>query len=497
MPRSPLSAKPSGPLRRLLAIAATRLIRRMVGFAGHDGTSLPGMIAARIDPTLVSALSADLGRVVVVVGTNGKTTTSRLTARILEGIEGAPPLANRSGANLPQALASTLLAAASSTGRLRQPGQSAVFEVDELAFDRVVDQIVPTVVIILNLFRDQMDRYGEVDKVVERWRSALARLPRTTILASCADDPRVEELVAGSGLPVVRFGFGAEPQPSCLPAAGAGPTIDRACGGAVRAELDPPAAIDAVACPVCGATLRSAWHSIGHLGDWFCPDGHVRRLSPDVTAAGGPAGDSAQGSVTFQGTFGRMTAQVHLAGASGAYDAAAALAGSMALGIEPTLAIRALDGATPAFARLEEAKVGRRRVVLALVKNPASMTESTEAAAALAPDGVLLGLSDEPADGRDVSWIWDVDMARFAAVPVVGVTGTRRGDMALRLKYAVRGGAAPWPIISRDGHAGRALAETLAAIPVNGTLVVLATYTSLLAIRAVLERSGAVSAIPR
>ncbi len=447
-----------------MAVAA--VTRRAVVIVRHRGTSLPGLIARKIDPGLVASLAEDLGPVVFVVGTNGKTTTARLTARILEAVDGVPPVANRSGANLAQGLASTLVAEADRRGRLRRPGRSAVFEVDEFALGGVVDQL---------------DRMGEVEAVVESWRGVFGRLPPSTIVVSCADDPRVEGLIVESGLRVIRFGMESGLRTALSPDRG-----------------NPPSLVDPVGCPACGTALETTWRSIGHLGDWACPLGHVRRRPPDVfVSVAGPDDEGGPAIVTLGGSFGRMSARVHLGGISAAYDAAAAATAALALGIAPAAAIGALDGATPAFGRLEEAWIGRRRIVMALVKNPSSMTESLEVAAALAPDGVLLGLSDEPADGRDISWIWDVNLEPLRAVPEIGLTGTRRDDMALRLKYERPTMAAGWRIVTRVGAPEVALAAMLAVVPPEGTLVVLATYTSLLAIRSTLERRGIVPAIPR
>ncbi len=484
--RVPVSrSRPEAPvarsLRRSLAVGVTTFARQAVRLVGHRGTSLPGLIARKIDPSLVSSLAADLGSVVFVVGTNGKTTTARLAARIFESVDRTPPLANRSGANLAQGIASTLVAEADRFGRLRHAGRTAVFEVDELALERVLDDTIPTVLVVLNLFRDQLDRMGEVETVIERWRGALLRLPRTTIVVSCADDPRVDALIVASGLPLIRFGLAA----------------GKATVSTVE-EGDQSSLVDAVGCPVCGAPLVTTWRSIGHLGDWACPLGHVRRSTPDISVSvASPEQGIGPAVITFDGSFGRMSARVHLGGLSAAYDAAAAVTAAIATGITPAAAIGALDGATPAFGRLEEAWVDRRRIVMALVKNPASMTESVEVAAALVPDGVLLGLSDEPADGRDVSWIWDVDLEPLRAVTAIGLTGTRRDDMALRLKYEPHPTSAAWRVVTRVGAPEVALAAMLESVPAEGTLVVLATYTSLLAIRSQLERSGLVPAMPR
>jgi UDP-N-acetylmuramyl tripeptide synthase len=487
----------SRPLRRLVAIGLAAAARRTVGLVEHGGTSLPGMLAERVDPTILAGLAADLGRVILVVGTNGKTTTARLTARIVGAVDGQPPIANRSGANLRQGLTSTLVAEAALRGGLRTPGRTAVFEVDELALPAVLAAVRPAALVITNLFRDQLDRYGEVDMVIDRWRTALSRLPASTVIVACADDPRVDRLAADSGLPTIRFGLGHESQWSSP-----GQSLFEQAAPAVgdparaRAAVADPVVADPVDCPTCGRPLVFTWRSIGHLGDWACPLDHVRRAEPDLTVQ---PGDGAIGPdrLRFRGAFGEAEATVHLGGASGAYDAAAAIGAAMAVGVQPAVAIRAIDGATPAFGRLEEMSIGPRRIVLALAKNPASLTESAQVAAARHPDGILLGLSDEPADGRDVSWIWDVDFERLRGIPAIGLTGTRADDLALRLKYARLPAAPAWPIVAVEPLVDRALDAMLSKIRPGGTLVVLATYTALLGIRRTLERRGVVSAIPR
>ena len=484
-------SKRSRRLRRLVAIGLAGAARRTVGLVDHGGTSLPGMLAQRVDPTILAGLADDLGRVIFVVGTNGKTTTARLTARIMADADGRRPIANRSGANLRQGLVSSLVAEASLRGRLRTPGRTAVFEVDELALPAVLEAVRPTAIVITNLFRDQLDRYGEVDMVIDRWRGALARLPATTVIVACADDPRVDRLATDSALPTIRFGLShASDDSDGSPESDGSPDGDSPSDGVAPTVADP------VDCPSCGRPLVFTWRSIGHLGDWACPVGHVRRPKPDLAVT---FEDTADGPsrLRLSGAFGEAGATVHLSGASGAYDAAAAVGAAMAVGVEPVAAIRALDGATPAFGRLEEMSIGPRRIVLALAKNPASLTESARAAASRHPDGVLLGLSDEPADGRDVSWIWDVDFEQLRGIPAIGLTGTRADDLALRFKYAHVPAAVAWPIVAVEPLVDRALDAMLARIQPGGTLVVLATYTSLLGIRRTLQRRGVVSAMPR
>ena len=189
---------------------------------------------------------------------------------------------------------------------------------------------------------------------------------------------------------------------------------------------------------------------------------------------------------------------LRLTGAAGAYDAAAAVLAATTLGLDPTTAVAAIDRATPAFGRLEEIDVGGKRVVLTLAKNPASLAQAAEATAVRHADGLLIGLGDCPADGRDVSWIWDAALESLPRSQSLRLTGTRADDLALRFKYGSDGDASDDPrryIV--DGEIGHALEASLGQIRRGETLMVVATYTTLLGIRQLLERRGAAPAIPR
>ncbi len=180
----------SGRPRRGFAIGVARLVTRLAWLTAHHGTALPGLVAEWIDPTILAELADGLGPVIVVLGTNGKTTTTRLVATILEHAHGVPPVSNRSGANMRQGVVSAIIGDRPSRRAAARP--AAVFEVDELAFAGVVTALHPAAVVILNLLRDQLDRYGEIDRVEEQWVRDLAMLPPETMLITCADDPRVE-----------------------------------------------------------------------------------------------------------------------------------------------------------------------------------------------------------------------------------------------------------------------------------------------------------------
>lgn len=468
-------------------MGAARGATAAAGVAGHRGTALPGMVAERVWSTALPDLARQLGRVAVVVGTNGKTTSSRLLVRVIERLD-REPLANRSGANMRQGIVAALVADADGRGRLRARGAPAVFEVDELALETVLPGLTAPVILATNLFRDQLDRYGEADAIVDRWAAALRAAPPGAVLVHCADDPRLTMLAAEAALPTLTFGL-------------AGPPAD-------RSELtgDQSTVADPVACRTCGRPLVYRWRSIGHLGDFACPDGHVRRSDLTVSvrvrrpgigrADEAPPGRAARPPSTLElgGPFGSCSAPAPLRGLPNAYNVAGVVAAASALGLEGCAALEALAGTGAAFGRLEELRLDGRRVVLALVKNAVSLAEMAALADEIAPDAVLLGLNDAPADGRDVSWIWDAPLGNLVVGRPVGLTGSRATDLRLRLTYDAVSGP---DIALLDERLEPAFDAMLAATPAGGTLMVVTTYTVLMHLRAALVRRGHAAPVPR
>jgi len=473
----------SGRVRRAIATAVARGSLRASSLGGHHGTALPGYLAERIDPTILPALGQRVAPVVLVIGANGKTTTTRLIATILERAIGTPVVTNRSGANLRQGIISALLQDRHQRGRW----QPAVLEVDELAFRSVARDLRPTVVVILNLVRDQLDRYGEIDTVVDRWTQDLAALPAGAALVTCADDPRVEALARAAGRRTVRFGLRAEPP------AGAVSSPDRMRG------LEPIA--DARPCPECGSPVETAAGSAA-VGPWRCPTCHLERPRPDLEAHIESEGS---GWLTLgldgplvRGPSSRPTepVRVRLAGIAGAHDVAAAVLTAIVLGVDPRLAVTEVDQATPAFGRFEELEVDDRQVVLTLAKNPASLAAAAAAVVSRRPDGLLIGLADRAADGRDVSWIWDAPLDRLPEIAPTTLTGSRADDLALRFKYSLRAPTSGARLVV-DRVIEHAFDSSLGRVRPGGTLMVLGTYTALLGVRSVLERRGLAPTLPR
>ena len=488
-PLQPGTTSRRSGIRRPAAIGLARIAARAVGLARHQGTALPGFAAERVWPGAFGALAGQLRSTVLVIGTNGKTTTSGLIAEIVRSGHGRP-IANRSGANMRQGIVSSLVEAADLHGRLR-PGEAgprdAVFEVDEMALEQILPELGPSVIVATNLFRDQLDRYGEADSIVDRWAAALANAADDSILVYCADDPRLAMLASGTRLASVTFGL-------------AGPPADRdAASDAGGSVADP------VACRTCGRQLAYTWRSVGHLGAFACPEGHIRRLDPDVTIESmaatsrrsPDAGADGRATIAMRGRFGAATARPALPGLTNAYNVGAAVAAGAALGYDLAQSSEAIDGYAGPFGRLEWIEVDGRHLVVILIKNTVSLAETVYLGPTLGADVVLLGLNDAPADGRDVSWIWDAPIAPLVADRAVVLCGSRSNDLHLRLRYDQdRSVPRPRSIIEAASLAA-GLDAAVALTPVGGTVVAAGTYTAMMGLRAVAQRRGDAPPAPR
>jgi len=457
-------------MREVAAIAAGRLTALVIrSTRAGGGTTLPGRIAGALAPGIIADLSARLPRgVVLVSGTNGKTTTSRLLGGILEA-GGLVPIHNRAGANLMGGIASALVERATIAGRLT--GDIGLFEVDEAALPAAVEATRPRLVILLNLFRDQLDRYGEIDLIAERWRRALAAMPQGATLVFNADDPLVADVGRGYGGPALTFGLEEAPQ-----------------GGRDLHTLEHAA--DGRYCYRCGRPYEYTLVTLGHMGHYHCPQCGTARpaLQVRATAVRLHGADGASVTITSGETsFGLTTL---LPGLYNVYDVTAAAAGALAMGIDSSTVARGITSTAPAFGRGERVTLDGREALMLLAKNPAGFNEVLRTVL-LAEDApvVLIAINDLIADGRDISWLWDVDfeMLRDRARAIV-VSGLRAEDMALRLKYA--GVAADRITVERDGAA--ALERARGLLRDGERLYILPTYTAMLHLRGILTRKGSV-----
>jgi len=487
----------------MLGKAAGMLSR---GLRLGGGTNFPGMLARHIDPDILLQLNAALPQgAALVSGTNGKTTTARMIAEILRS-DNRRVLHNRAGANLITGLTTTALAGSDLLGR--PYADIGIFETDEAALPQAVIETRPGLLVITNLFRDQLDRYHEMDSLVHAWRAALERLPeRATVLLN-ADDPAVAAL--GEGLQArVRY-YGLE-------------DLRHSGGGATHFA-------DSQFCRHCGAPYNYSALFYAHIGHYACPNcGHHRpppdfrleRLDLDGTAAsrllisfpaenarihGNGQDQSHRNGAQPAAATGYLEIRLPLPGLYNALNALAATAAGLILGVAPAHIRDTLETFSAAFGRIERIDANGQPIFMALIKNPVGASETVrmlvpnqqieneELRIAKTPDiprssqlHLLVAINDKFADGTDVSWLWDADFERLAGhVAGVVVAGTRAADMAVRLKYA---GIDPALIIA-EPDLSRALDMALERLPAGATLYTLPTYTAMLELRAEMVRRG-------
>ncbi len=441
-----------------LAGAGSRVLRR------GGGTAVAGLVAQRIDPKLVERLAGQLGYGnVIVTGTNGKTTTARMLAAIAAK-SGVRTLANPSGSNLMRGVATALLDATGSLGDVRDAGRRlGVFEVDEATVPEVAAVLRPRMIVFTNLFRDQLDRYGEVDTVAALWRSTVETLPPETTLILNADDPAVASLAREAPCRSVTFG------------------IEDTRVATEHFEH----ASDYRFCLICGTELAYTASFFGHVGHWRCPSCGNARPAPNVRATCVElSSDAAQLAIATPS--GELRLMLPLAGLYNAANALAAAAAALALGFERPAVEAALTSFRAAFGRQERFEVDGRSVMVLLGKNPTGMNQVLRliADASDAPHLLLL-LNDGIQDGRDISWIWDTDYELTRSAANVVVCGTRAEELALRLKYA---GFKNEPQLIHQ--ATSALEAALARTPPGETLYVIPTYTAMIEVRELLAKRG-------
>jgi lipid II isoglutaminyl synthase (glutamine-hydrolysing) len=457
----------SGPSPVALALA--RSVGALSRVRGGGGTSAPGKLLVRLAPAAIAQLGSRLARgSVLVSATNGKTTTSAMAAEIA-GCAGVPVVHNRAGANMAGGIATTLLAAA--RPRRSIAGELGLFEVDELWLARVAAELRPRAILLGNLFRDQLDRYGELEAIADSWQRLLAAGDARPVLN--ADDPLVADLGrehAGT------LYFGVQDDSLVLP-------------GLSHAA-------DARHCRRCGAPYVFDAVYLGHLGRYHCASCGQARPEPAVKASGVRLNGVRSAAFTLTTPAGEAHVTLGLPGLYNVYNALAAAALATALELPLAQIVAGLHATRAAFGRAETVTIAPtgRELRIMLVKNPAGANEVLRTLALEPGEHDLLGvLNDHIADGRDVSWIWDADFELLAArIRRATCSGTRAADLAARLKYA---GVEPSRISVHED-----LERALDAAAADGAdddrrapLFALPTYTAMLSLRELLVARGEAS----
>jgi UDP-N-acetylmuramyl tripeptide synthase len=442
----------------LAARAAGALARR----GGRGGTSLPGKVLTRLEPRAIGRLASRLDRgSVVISATNGKTTTAAMVASIL-GRSGTSLVHNRAGANMAGGVASALADAARFGGR-ELDGELGLFEVDEFWLGPVAEELEPRAMLLGNLFRDQLDRYGELETIADRWAEVVAARGERTRLVLNADDPLVADL--GRNARDALF-FGVDDDALALP------------------ELQH--ASDSKHCRRCGHAYVYEAAYLAHLGHYHCPNCGARRPEPDVVGTDVELRGIRSAAFTLHAGGRQRRIELPLPGLYNVYNALGAAALCLALDVGLDDVAAGLAAVEPAFGRAETLDLGGRPTSILLVKNPAGANEVLRTLALEGTDLDLFGvLNDRIADGRDVSWVWDADWEVIAGhVGRMTCSGTRAAELALRLKYA--GVPEERLHVLDDVEAG--LDHALAAR--SGPLYAIPTYTALLELRELLTRRG-------
>jgi lipid II isoglutaminyl synthase (glutamine-hydrolysing) len=400
---------------------------------------LPGSIARRIEPQLLQLLSQQVKNgVILIAGTNGKTTTSLLLCEILQR-KGYRVAHNSTGANLENGLMTALMENSNLLGTLDV--DYAILEVDENIVPKVLAPIQPKLILCLNLFRDQLDRYGEVDTISKRWTKAIATLPSQTIVVANADDPTICYLGQQLSQQSVSF-FGLNEPENYLEAI--------------------PHAVDSIYCPKCGHALNYKGVYLSHMGEYSCPSCGFSRSKPTL--------DSSEWQQILVGLYNK-------------YNTLAAATAAKELGVDEATIRDTIPNFKAAFGRAEELKINGKNVRILLSKNPVGTNETIRVVTQSSDTITLLVLNDKIQDGEDVSWIWDVDTEKLVERGgTLVVSGDRAYDMALRLRYSESSPQSNFNLIVEE-NLRQAINTALERTPNNETLHILPTYTAMLDVR--------------
>jgi len=433
--------------RLAIAVAVAKIVPPVVKKLGLGaGSVLPGEIATRLHPQLLSLLGQQVRQgIILIVGTNGKTTTSLLLRTILEE-NGANVTHNASGANLINGLLTALLADTNFVGKLN--ADYAILEVDENVLPLILKQCQPKMILGLNLFRDQLDRYGEVDVISQRWQDAMSPLDPSTQIILNGDDPTLCYLGQHLNQTVLFFGL-SEPE---------------------RYLAEIPHAVDSIYCPACGSSLKYQGVYLSHLGDYDCPSCEFSKPQLDI--------NSQQWGQILVGIYNK-------------YNTLAAALSAQQLNIPGEVIKQTIKTFRAAFGRAEELTVEGKPVRILLSKNPVGMNETIRAVNESQAQGnsetTLLVLNDRTPDGTDVSWIWDVDTeAMVTQGGTIIVSGDRAYDMALRIHYSQPSlEEANFNLIVKE-NLKEAVTTALHHTSPHQTLHILPTYSAMLEVRQLL-----------
>lgn len=453
---------------RLAVIAGKASARAIRALGAGLGSNLPGRVALAVSSNLLLHLAGQArAGVICVSGTNGKSTTAGLISSIFTKA-GYKLAHNRQGANLVPGITASLVETADWSGRLDV--DYCLFETDEAALPLVAKQVTVGTVVVTNLFRDQLDRFGELDTTASLIKKGIGVSNSRSVLN--ADDPNVAQLAGGGS--TLYYGI---------------QSLEKVADAGCETDLPSDVAANVTElsyCPKCGCEYRFAERFYGQLGHYLCEKCGNKRPEPDVFADRVAVSPTES---TFVLRHKDLSLQVRIAlpGLFNVYNAVAAAALAFSAGINIDSIVGGLEGYSTLFGRSERLKLSGKTVLIQLIKNPAGASQAVRAAAADPNARILVAINDNYADGRDVSWLWDAEFDVLSThKKTMFVSGCRAADMAVRLKY---GGVAA-PNIKVNAELGEALREALSATAAGETLWILPTYTCLLELQKIVRALG-------
>jgi UDP-N-acetylmuramyl tripeptide synthase len=504
--------KQNTKLREMSALWLGKILLAAVRVSGRGGTTLPGRAAGRVAPGLLPVLA---GRVrshnLLVTGTNGKTTTAYLVAGI-NRLAGRDVLHNRSGSNLLWGITTAFVESSSWLGGIAK--DLGVLEADEGAFPAAVRELRPSGVVVTNIFRDQLDRYGEVDRIRDMIQAGLLEM-RGGFAVLNADDPSVAGMRCHPETRVVTYGLDViqskikEGLQSIIPGgfqalnaddpalAGMGNPGKEKQTWYYGLELPPEQSAfvdstrDLKSCPRCSAALLYDRVFFAHLGHYRCPSCSFRRPAPDVKLVGKKTGPDGRILLDLESRGEAFRVSFPLIGTYNLYNLLAAVACTLALGVPGKVIAAAVAGATPSFGRMERFEIDGKHLVMALIKNPVGANEVLRTLMEQDKSiSLLVAINDHDADGTDISWLWDAEFEQLNTIAEqlnsIVVSGIRAWDVAVRLKYA---GFNPDKLAVVE-NLKAALSLSLENTAPGSTLFALPTYTAMLAMRRIINAMG-------
>lgn len=435
-------------IRYLIALFLSKAAVKIIKMRGKSkGTSAPGMLAMKLCPDFIRCASvSNKDKIISVTGTNGKTTTTGLLAHIVKE-SGRQIVHNTEGANMLTGIATALV----NNLKFNSKSDFFIFECDEAYLRKLYDFLESDYLLVTNLFRDQLDRYGELDTTYKKIKEAISKNKKLNVILN-ADDPTLEGIASDN--PKVYFGM-----------------EQAEFAYAAQSSNAPSESTD---CHICKKPLNYSKRFYAHIGHYMCDCGY-KRPNPDYLGFAKIFDSHSELLIKYQNKETKFI--INMPGLYNVYNALGAISAALELGVSEDIIKHALETYSSVFGRAESTVINGKKTLIQLIKNPVGASEVIRQIQGFEKSKLVIILNDDYADGRDVSWIWDADFEVLSSYHQnIVVSGTRANDAALRLKYA----GVDEKLITVEKDIKRAVDLAIENAQSDDTLLILPTYTALL-----------------